>query len=218
MSDDLFDPCHYRDVRRPAGEASTLPAWCYTSQAFLQRERERIFPRAWLFAGRLEEVPEGGYRAVETAGGPILLVRDGALRAFANTCRHRGARLAAGSGRALRIVCPYHGWSYRLDGSLASAPEMAIDISRYGLHRVAAEVWAGFVFICLARPATDLGTWLGDMTERLASHRFEDFRVVRRRDGRVGGGIAAPRPPQSRACAIDALGSSPDRFAHDGCR
>ena len=182
MSDDLFDPCHYRDVRRPAGEASTLPAWCYTSQAFLQREHERIFSRAWQFAGRLEEVPEGGYRAVETAGGPILLVRDRVLRAFANTCRHRGARLAGGSGRALRIVCPCHGWSYRLDGSLATTPEMAIDIGRYGLRPLSTEVWAGFVFISLACPAADLGTWFGDLTERLRSHRFEDFRMVRRRD------------------------------------
>ncbi len=178
MHDDLFDPRHYRQARRPAGEASTLPAWCYTSQAFLERERERIFSRAWLFAGRLEEIPEGGWRAVDTAAGPVLLVRDGALRAFANTCRHRGARLAQGSGRGDSIVCPLHGWRYRLDGSLASAPGIR-------LLQVRVASWAGFVFVCLARETADLGPWLGDLTARLASHDFGDFRVVRRREWTV---------------------------------
>ena len=181
MHVDPFHPRHYRDVRRSPAEASTLPGWCYVSDAFLRRERERIFSRAWQFAGRLEEIPRGGYRSVDTAGGPVLLVNDGTLRAFANTCRHRGAPLASGYGVASRIVCPLHGWRYRLDGSLESAPGTSIDHGRYGLHRVRAEVWAGFVFVCFSDRTAGLASWLGDMAQRLASHRLAAFRVTRRR-------------------------------------
>ena len=181
MHDDPFHPRHYRDVRRAPGEASTLPGWCYVSDAFLRRERERIFSRAWQFAGRLEEIPRGGYRSVDTAGGPVLLVNDGALRAFANTCRHRGAPLVSGCGTASRIVCPLHGWRYRLDGSLESAPGTSIDHGRYGLREIRAEVWAGFVLVCFSGRTAGLASWLGDMTQRLASHRLAEFRVTRRR-------------------------------------
>ena len=181
MHDDPFHPRHYRDVRRPPGEASTLPGWCYVSDAFLRRERERIFSRAWQFAGRLEEIPRGGYRSADTTGGPVLLVNNGTLRAFANTCRHRGAPLVSGCGIASRIVCPLHGWRYRLDGSLESAPEMSIDHDRYGLRGIRVAVWAGFVFVCFSRRTADLASWLGDMTQRLASHRLAEFRVARRR-------------------------------------
>ena len=181
MHDDPFHPRHYRDVRRPPGEASTLPGWCYVSDAFLRRERERIFSRAWQFAGRLEEIPRGGYRSVDTAGGPILLVNDGALRAFANTCRHRGTPLVSGCGMASRIVCPLHGWRYRLDGSLESAPGTSIDHGRYALRGIRADVWAGFVFVCFSRRTAGLASWFGDMTQRLASHDLAEFRVARRR-------------------------------------
>lgn len=141
MDDDIFNPRHYRDVRRSPREASTLPGWCYTSRAFLERERERIFSGAWLFAGRLEEIPVGGCRALGSAGGPVLLVHDGKLRAFADS-------------REVHVT----------------GPEIRI------------ATWAGFVFICFSRRTADLRTWFGDMVERLASHRFEDFRVVRRLD------------------------------------
>ncbi len=136
MHDDPFHPRHYRDVRRPVREASTLPAWCYISEAFLRREHECIFSRAWLFAGRLEEIPRGGSRTVETARGKIILVRDPAFGAFGDADR---------------------------------------------LHRIRAAVWAGFVFVCFSRRTAGLTSWLGDMTQRLASHRFAEFRVVRRR-------------------------------------
>src|SRR5262245_65041817 len=95
-SADLFDPAYYQSVRRPVGEAETLPAWCYTSPEFYAREVERIFLRGWHFVGRADDLPEAGdYLTVDTVAGPLVLLRDGAGRvgAFANTCRHRGARL-----------------------------------------------------------------------------------------------------------------------------
>ncbi len=188
MSDDLFDPTHYAAVRRPVLEASTLPAWCYTSPEFFRRECERVFSRGWQFVGRVEEVPESGYRNVETVGGPVLLVRDGrgTLRAFANTCRHRGAKLAEGSDTCARLVCPYHAWSYRLNGSLTSAPGMektiAFDTADHALTPVRMEVWAGFIIVCYDEATPALQTYFGDLTQRLASHRFEDFVCVRRRE------------------------------------
>ena len=98
---DLFDSRHYEAQRRPLTDARTLPAWCYTSEDFHRRERERIFLHAWQFVGRTDEIPSpGDYRCTETAGGPIIVLRDeeDGIRAFANTCRHRGARLLAGCG------------------------------------------------------------------------------------------------------------------------
>jgi phenylpropionate dioxygenase-like ring-hydroxylating dioxygenase large terminal subunit len=99
--DDLFDPAHYRGVRRPVAEAETLPAWCYTSPEFHARELDRIFRAGWHFVGRADEMAEpGAYLAVDTAAGPLVLIREGTGRvgAFANTCRHRGARLLEGRG------------------------------------------------------------------------------------------------------------------------
>lgn len=188
MQTDLFDPALYAACRRPVLEAETLPAWCYTSDAFFARERERVFARAWQFVGRVDEVPAGGWRAVETVGGPVLLLRqkDGTLGAFANTCRHRGARLATGCGGGLRLVCPYHAWSYRLDGSLAGAPGMdetaGFDTARWSLTPVRFEIWASFVFVCYDHATPPLAAYFGDMTGRLGSHCFEDFVCVRRRD------------------------------------
>ena len=144
--------------------------------------------RAWQFVGRVEEVPQGGYRNAETVGGSVLLVRDadGELRAFANTCRHRGARLTQGTGTCVRLVCPYHAWSYRLDGSLAAAPGMesnaGFGAQEHGLTPVRMAVWAGFVFVCYSQATPGLESYFGDMTQRLASHGFEDFVCVRRRE------------------------------------
>ena len=188
IPDALFDPTHYSTVRLPVLEASTLPAWCYTSDAFFERERERAFAQGWQFVGRTDEVSVGGYLSVETVGGPILLLKDtdGTLRAFANTCRHRGARLTEGSDTCVRLVCPYHAWSYRLDGSLAGAPGMdattGFDPETHGLTPIRMAVWAGFVFVCYSQTTPDLQTYFGDMTQRLGSHRFEDFVCVRKRE------------------------------------
>src|SRR5438270_7709088 len=108
---DLFDPRHYEGVRRPLLDAETLPAWCYTSPAFYRREVERIFRKVWNFLGAADQIPNpGDYFTVTFAGVPIIVLRDGAgqLRAFANSCRHRGSELLSGSGNCKLISCPYH--------------------------------------------------------------------------------------------------------------
>jgi phenylpropionate dioxygenase-like ring-hydroxylating dioxygenase large terminal subunit len=122
----MFDPAHYAATRRPLLEAETLPPWCYTSEAFYQREIDRIFRKVWNFVGHVSQVATpGDYFTLTFAGIPVIILRDqaGDLRAFANTCRHRGSALLEGSGNCRAIVCPYHSWTYGLDGSLRAAPE-----------------------------------------------------------------------------------------------
>src|SRR5262249_7036633 len=124
---DMFESRHYEAVRRPLLDAETMPPWCYTSELFYQREVERIFHKVWNFLGAADRLRRpGDYFTVNFAGVPVIVLRDGddQLRAFANSCRHRGSALLDGSGNCQRIVCPYHSWNYRLDGSLAHAPEM----------------------------------------------------------------------------------------------
>jgi choline monooxygenase len=186
---DIFDPAHYAGVRRPVAEAETLPAWCYTSPEFYAREVERIFTRGWHFVGRADELPEpGSYRAVDTPSGSLILLRDGAGRigAFANTCRHRGARLLEGHGRCRTIVCPYHAWTYGPDGSLLGAPGMqdrpGFDRAAWGLTPARCEVWQGFVFVSFGSAGPDLVDHFGDLTQKLGSYGFDQMVCVRRTD------------------------------------
>src|SRR5262245_44801147 len=99
--DNPLDPRHYDGVRRPFETAETLPAWCYTSPAFYRRETERIFMKYWNCIGHESLVPApGSYLALEYLNVPLIVIRgkDNTIRAFANTCAHRGSRIVEGSG------------------------------------------------------------------------------------------------------------------------
>ena len=119
--------------------ASGLPGYMYTSTTVFHAEMGHIHRRSWFFVGLASELPvPGDYRTIETAGGPVILLRDqsGELRAFANCCRHRGSLLLAGSGNVRVLRCPYHAWAYRLDGSLFAAPAMDRTEASIGWHTV----------------------------------------------------------------------------------
>jgi phenylpropionate dioxygenase-like ring-hydroxylating dioxygenase large terminal subunit len=183
----LFDPKRYAAQRLPLAEASTLPASCYTSPDFFRREMERLFRPSWRLVGRVEEfAAPGAYRTVDTPAGPIAALkgRDGALRAFLNSCRHRGAQLLDGSGSCAAVVCPYHSWTYGLDGALIAAPGMeraaAFDRRANGLVPARLESWGGFVFVNADASAPDLLQGLGDLPEILGPYRFEEMACVRR--------------------------------------
>src|ERR1700689_2443418 len=121
---DMFNPALYESVRRPSTDAETLPPWCYTSEEFHRAEVKNLFMKVWNLLGRAERLPNpGDYFTVNYVGIPLLIVRGGdrKLRAFSNVCRHRGARLADGEGNCRAISCPYHGWTYGLDGALLNA-------------------------------------------------------------------------------------------------
>ena len=189
---DLFDPSHYAQTRLSADQegAQSLPPWCYTAPEFFAREVEHVFKRSWNFIGRVERVPgPGDYVTFEFAGIPVIVLRDrqGQVRAFANTCRHRGAKLLAeGEGNCRAIKCPYHSWVYALEGDLIGAPDMEesrdFDKSRYGMIPIRLESWAGFMFICFDSDAPPLSDQLGDLPVRLAGYRFEDMRPTFRRE------------------------------------
>ena len=183
----------------------TLPRDAYVSAAVFDAERERIFAREWVLVGREESIPaEGNYLDVDVLGESLLVVRDGGgvLRAFFNVCRHRGCALvlrekhegategvpvAGRTGKALR--CPYHSWTYALDGSLRSAPLLEEALAgrkqEFGLHPAGLETWGGFIFVNLdpasasARGNT-LESQFGVSMQRLKNYPLADLRLGRR--------------------------------------
>ena len=146
-----------------SGLVRTLPGAYYTSEAILREEADRIFARRWVCVGRADRVAAAGEFVLrDVAGENLIVVRgaDGVVRAFYNVCRHRGTRVCEqAAGRfAGSIQCPYHAWTYGLDGKLLGAPHMAdapwFSRSEYPLHEAAAAEWEGFVFVNLSdRPA-----------------------------------------------------------------
>ena len=188
-ADSLFDPALYAGVRRPLAQAESMPPSAYTSEAFLRREIETIFMKEWNFLGRADRIPDAGdYFTVTFAGVPLIILRgkDGKVRAFANTCRHRGAAMLDDEGNCKAIRCPYHSWTYDLDGRLIVAPEMeqspGFREEDYPLIPVRLEQWAGFIFVNFDNAAIGLMEYLGDLPEVLASYRMEDMVCVRRKE------------------------------------
>ncbi len=172
----------------------TLPRASYVSDEVFARERERIFFDEWFCIGRCDEAKDSGaFFVVDVAGESVLCVRgkDGALRAFFNVCRHRGSQLvptlerATGSfGGAIR--CPYHAWTYDLDGALRTAPflEEGQDLCKADLplRAIPLATWGGFVFVKLdgAAGGAPLATQLEGIPERLARYPLERLRSARR--------------------------------------
>jgi glycine betaine catabolism A len=137
-----------------------LPARWYHDDAHHRRELDAVWYRTWSCAGRVDEIPNAGdYRLHRIGDQCVVVVRgnDGALRAFHNTCRHRGAELCEadrGAFRHGRIVCPYHAWTYDLAGNLVATPHRLpsadYDPARHGLYSVPLATWGGYVFVNLA--------------------------------------------------------------------
>jgi choline monooxygenase len=186
---DLFNPKHYEAVRRPLSNAETMPPWCYTSESFYRREVERIFRKVWNFIGTADQIRDpGDYFTLSFGGVPIIILRDNDrnLRAFANSCRHRGSMLLEGRGNCGLIVCPYHSWSYGVDGSLVGSPEMHktddFDPTRYGLAPIRLETWGGLLFITFDVNAVALDEYLGDLPMKVAPYRIENMACARRKE------------------------------------
>jgi choline monooxygenase len=150
----------------------TLPWRWYTDEEALRVERDAIFARAWQYAGRVEEVD--AYLAVDAGGIPILVTRaeDGVLRSFVNVCRHRGAVLADGCGQRTTIQCPYHAWTYGLDGRLRTAPrsdrEPNFDPDELSLVPASVGTWGPFLFVNPDANAAPLEEQLAELPNILA--------------------------------------------------
>jgi choline monooxygenase len=154
---------------------TTLPWSWYTDAAVLDLEQRRIFQRSWHYAGRADEVAERGSFFTTRAGQvPIVVVRDeeGALNALLNVCRHRGSLVCEGAGKRATLQCPYHAWTYGLDGRLLAAPraerEGGIDTQELGLVPLRVDTWGPFVFVNADPDAEPLAESLEEVPERIA--------------------------------------------------
>jgi Rieske 2Fe-2S family protein len=168
----------------------TLPARYYTDAAHFALEMERIHFRMWLCAGRAETLDaRGRYVLRQVGNADVILLRndEGGLAAFHNVCRHRGTRLCSEETGQLqaRIQCGYHGWTYRLDGTLAAAPHMeqvaGFRQADFPLRRVAVEEWDGHAFINLAEDPPPLSSQLAELPARFRPWRMEELRRTERR-------------------------------------
>jgi nitrite reductase/ring-hydroxylating ferredoxin subunit len=150
---------------------------------------EHVWRNSWIYAGREEEVRSpGSYKRFDKLGAPMLIVRDreGVLRAYYNTCRHRGAPVVRDeTGRATMLRCQYHSWSYGLDGRLIGVPDerdfACLDKSTRGLLPVRCETWGGSIFLNEDPEATPLADYLGGLPEELDCVGMDSLRTVHRK-------------------------------------
>ncbi len=170
-------------------EAAWLPpsSW-YNDERFFELERDTVFKNNWLIAARSDQFGKAGdFVAGSVAGEPYVVVRgdDGTLRAFYNVCRHHAAQVAVGAGCAESLVCPYHGWTYGLDGRLQRAPELGavkdFDREKFGLVPMHVAEWSGFVFISMATSPRPLDADLGELEKRLRDMNVASLQFVARR-------------------------------------
>jgi phenylpropionate dioxygenase-like ring-hydroxylating dioxygenase large terminal subunit len=174
-------------VRKPLAEAQTLPSECYTSQEFYDLEVHNIFRKKWLLIGRTDEWKEpGAFKCYTRFGVPFFITKDqnGKIHAFANSCRHRGSEMLTGEGTVSRFICPYHSWTYALDGSLRGVTGMeynpSFDKSQYGLFEIKLDVWQSFVFVNFSTDCEPLAAQMGNLDEYLAPYDFDNVVTVGR--------------------------------------
>ena len=173
-------------------DGRTLPFDWYSDPAVLRLERERIFRRTWQYAGRTDQVAEpGAFFTCDLGGIPIVVVRDeqDGLRAFLNVCRHRGSLVCEGEGKRASLQCPYHAWTYGLDGSLRAAPRServpGFDKESLGLVTVPVDSWGPFVFVNPDPEAEPLAQTLGELPDLVAASGVDlgSLRFLKRASG-----------------------------------
>lgn len=180
------------EVTSDLNVSATLPPACYSDDTIFRHEADAIFHHSWVGIGRLDRWKSvGDYSAMDVAGVPVIIIRndEGELKGFANSCRHRGSQLLKGSGNCSKIRCPFHCWTYSLNGDLKVVPRMekAVDFDRadYGLVEFRIRQSLGFAFLCLDDDADELSDWLGDFPDmhlpwemdQLVSTRVREFEV-----------------------------------------
>ncbi|MDO7842915.1 aromatic ring-hydroxylating oxygenase subunit alpha [Sphingomonas immobilis] len=164
-----------------------LPGWIYHDPEFLDVEIARVLRPSWQIVCHESDLAgAGAYRTLDYLGESVVVVRgeDGALRAFANVCRHRAMRIVEGpEGCARKLVCPYHAWVYELDGRLSGVPSRrdypALDMAAQGLKPVDIEIWCGFVFVRLEDDGgPSVAAMMAPYADEIAPYRFEDLRTI----------------------------------------
>jgi choline monooxygenase len=170
---------------RGVARSGTLPADWYTSHELFELEQRTLFRRVWTCVGRTEQVAQpGDYFTCELANEQIVVVRDrsGTLRALSSICLHRAGPVALGSGHRKAFQCPYHGWTYELDGRLRRCQGMEgtedFDPAAMRLPEFRVEAWGPLVWVTLEESTPPLAEWLAQITPRLANYRLEEMEYI----------------------------------------
>ncbi len=163
-------------------QARAMPPSVYTSDDFLKRELQQIFAKDWFCVGRASALDKpGDYVTLELADQPIIVLRDsaGELKAMSNVCRHRMSTLLEGQGNTKSIVCPYHAWTYNLDGSLRGAPAMTLNEgfckSDYKLPDVRCQEWLGWAFVTLNPNAPEVADQLSKVEDLVGDYDMSNY-------------------------------------------
>ena len=165
-------------------EGHTLPQSLYLDQRAFEFDLAAIYGQSWLMAGFECELPvPGSYMAMSIGNWPVLITRnrDDEFKAFHNSCRHRGSILCQpGQGKAARLVCPYHRWTYNLDGALLAAGRMGPGFAKsdYGLRPIAIETIAGAIFICLAENPPSIADFAAKFAAYAGPHGFKEAKLA----------------------------------------
>ena len=176
-----------QEIYRDPASRKGLPAWTYNSHELTQLEMEQLFLRSWRFVGHVSDIPNtGDYQCFEMADERAVVVRDqdGQVRAFHNVCRHRASRVVGEDkghcGKA--FICPFHGWSYNLDGTLKNIPKAdsfpPIDKQQFGLKSLDCEVWHGMIFIRFGGDGPAIAELFAEAAEEIGLYRIEDMQPL----------------------------------------
>jgi len=183
----MSDAARLRSVPDNRDDLS-LPGWVYHDPEFYRVEMVRLIRPSWQIVCHANDIPEGGdWRTLEIGGDSVIVIRgaDGAARAFANVCRHRGSRLVDGeAGCAKRLTCPYHAWTYATDGRLVGVPMKedypGLEQAALGLIPIELEIWRGFVFVRLESGGPSVAAMMAPYEAEVEPHRFEELQAIGR--------------------------------------
>ena len=171
-----------------ADSAKSLPQKYFVAPEIFAKEQSGVFSKEWLLVGHQSQIPKPGHYFVAPIGGESLIIvcdQGSIIRGFYNVCRHRGTRLKEDAcGHASSIQCPYHAWTYRLDGRLIGAPHMdevpGFDKADYSLRAVSLALWEGFIFINLDENAMPLEEWFGPLNGKFSHWNMSILRPAKR--------------------------------------
>ncbi|MBO6947340.1 MAG: aromatic ring-hydroxylating dioxygenase subunit alpha [Rhodospirillales bacterium] len=179
-------------IQAPVAQAQHAPGFIYTSPEVFELDKSEIFMKDWLCVGREEEVENpGDFMAIRILDEPVVLVRgrDGNVRAFANICAHRGVEVAFGTGNVNVLSCPFHGWTYGLDGKLVGAPHMkgaeVFETKKCGLPPIRLETWRGWLFINFDDDAIPLEEFVAPLEKDFGYIPQEEYKLAVKTVGEV---------------------------------
>jgi len=189
MSDIDLILSQLKQLKPPIASSPSLPPQCYHSVEILEREKKQLFLKSWIAVGRVDQWQKAGdYSTREVFDTPIILMRDkhNNIKAYANSCRHRSAKLLEGKGNCKTICCPFHCWTYDLDGNLIFAPKLkdgeTFDYADYGLIDIQCQQRQGFVFINFSEDAESIDNWLGEFEKVHEPWKFDDMLSYKRHE------------------------------------